>query len=471
MTTPRRDETKGRRWAVALPLFFGLAALAPASWGQTTHEPPSAADRGTETPNAVAKRWFEDAGLGVFVHWGVYSLLGKGEWVMNNDKIPIAEYQKLPPTFNPTKFDAEAWVKLAKAAGARYITITTKHHDGFCMFDSKLTDYDIVDATPYGKDPIKALADACHKHNVKLFFYYSILDWRHPDYFPLGKTGHHAGRAEKGDWRKYVEYYQGQVRELCTNYGEIGGLWFDGWWDRPDADWDLEGTYKLIHELQPGALVGNNHHVAPFPGEDIQIFEQDLPGKNTAGFNKAEATTKLPLETCLTMNRSWGYNSADDHYKTVEQIVQALVGAAGRGANLLLNVGPKPDGTIPAEAVERLQALGQWLEKYGETVYGTRRGPVPPAAWGVSTAREGRGGKAPTVYLHVLDPKVEALELPKEFLPSLATPFGTMTPLKWTQKDDQARLAIPEEARTPIDTILVVTPPAPMDVPVAAPLK
>jgi len=327
------------------------------------------------------------------------------------------------------------------------------------MFDSKLTDYDIVDATPYGKDPIKALADACRKHKIKLFFYYSLLDWRHPDYYPLGKTGQRAGREEKGDWKKYVEYYQGQVRELCTNYGEIGGLWFDGWWDNPDADWDLEGTYKLIHELQPSALVGNNHHVAPFPGEDFQIFEQDLPGKNTAGFNKAEATTALPLETCLTINRSWGYNAGDDHYKSVEEIVHALVGAAGRGANLLLNVGPKPDGTIPAESVERLQALGQWLEKHGETIYGTRRGPVPPADWGASTAREGRGGQAPTVYLHVLNPSVKALDLPEELKTSLVTPFGATTPLMMEETDGGAKLSIPDAARTPIDTILIMAPP------------
>ena len=470
MTTPRPREIKVRRSAVWLLLSFGLAVLATPARAQSAKGSPSVPDQTTETPNAVAKRWFEDAKLGLFVHWGVYSLLGKGEWVMHNDKIPIAEYQKLPPTFNPTKFDAEAWVKLAKSAGARYITVTTKHHDGFCMFDSKLTDYDIVDATPHGEDPIKALAEACRKHNIKLFFYYSLLDWRHPDYAPLGETGQHAGRDQKGDWRKYVEYYQGQVRELCSNYGEIGGLWFDGWWDRPDADWDLEGTYKLIHELQPRALIGNNHHVAPFPGEDFQIFEQDLPGKNTAGFNKAEATTALPLETCLTMNRSWGYNAGDDQYKSVEQIVHALVGAAGRGANLLLNVGPKPDGTIPEEAVERLQALGRWLEKHGETIYGTRRGPIPPADWGVSTAREGRGGRAPAVYLHVLNPKTKALELPEEFKTSLVTPFGSTTPLKLTETDDGVRLTIPDDARTPIDTILIAAPPAPAS-PVLRPIE
>ena len=259
---------------------------------------------------------------------------------MDRDRLPIAEYAKLPPRFNPTRFDADAWVKLAKGAGAQYITVTSKHHDGFCLFDSKLTAYDVVDATPYHADPIKALAEACRQQGIKLFFYYSLLDWHHPDYFPLGKTGRSAGREGRGDWKRYVAYYQGQVRELCTNYGEIGGIWFDGWWDRPDADWDLAGTYRMIHELQPVHLVGNNHHVAPMPGEDFQMFEQDLPGQNAAGFNKAGVAADLPLETCLTLNDSWGYNAADVHYKSSEQLIRALVGAAGRGANLLVNVGP-----------------------------------------------------------------------------------------------------------------------------------
>jgi alpha-L-fucosidase len=330
---------------------------------QPAQRPTSAAD-----PRAEAGRWFQDAKLGLFVHWGVYALLGKGEWVMENDKIPIREYAKLPPKFNPTRFDATAWVKLAKSAGAKYITVTAKHHDGFCMFASSLSDYDITDATPYHADPLKALADACHQENIKLFFYYSLLDWHHPDYIPLGKTGASAGRDAKGHWNDYVAYYQGQVRELCTNYGAIAGIWFDGWWDKPDADWDLKGTYRLIHGLQPAALVANNHHVAPFEGEDFQIFEQDLPGSNTAGFNKAKALDRLPLETCITINRSWGYNSRDTAYKSTEQIIHALLGAAGRGANLLLNVGPHPDGTIGPESTQRLQEVGKWLAENGPSV-------------------------------------------------------------------------------------------------------
>jgi alpha-L-fucosidase len=451
-------ETRER---IAAGVLLAAFAAATAAAGATRAQE---ADPG-QPPNAAARRWFEDAKLGVFVHWGVYSLLGKGEWVMENDKIPVAEYRKLPPQFNPTRFDPEAWVKLVKSAGARYVTVTTKHHDGFCMFDSKLTDYDVVDATPYGKDAIRALAEACRKHGIKLFFYYSLLDWHHPDYFPPGKSGRHAGREAKGDWSKYVAYYQGQVRELCTNYGEIGGIWFDGWWDAPDAAWDLEGTYRLIHELQPGALVGNNHHVAPFPGEDFQVFEQDLPGENSAGFNKAETTAALPLETCLTIGRSWGYDSGDRDFKSTEQLVHALVGAAGRGANLLLNVGPKPDGTIPPEAAERLLDLGRWLEANGKSVYGTRKGPIPPQAWGVTTSREAPEGRAPTIYVHVLKPDVKAVVLPEALAQSVALPLGGATPLEKEITPDGVKLTIPDDARSPYDTIISVDVPVPMPMP------
>ena len=197
--------------------------------------------------NLKAREWFQDAKFGLFVHWGVYSVLGDGEWVMNNQKIPVADYEKLPALFNPEQFDAAEWVAMVKAAGMKYITITSKHHDGFAMFDSKVTDWDIVDRTPYRKDVLKPLADECRKQGIKLFFYYSQLDWHHPDYYPRGRTGNDAGRPDAGDWNKYIDYMDAQLTELLTNYGEIGGIWFDGWWDRPDADWRLEETYALIH--------------------------------------------------------------------------------------------------------------------------------------------------------------------------------------------------------------------------------
>jgi alpha-L-fucosidase len=353
----------------------------------------------------AARAWFRDAKLGLFIHWGVYSQLGQGEWVMQNRGIPVGTYEWLASTFNPVKFDARAWVDIAQAAGARYITITSRHHDGFAMFASDATRYDIADWTAFGRDPLQELADECRQAGIKLFFYYSQLDWHHPDYFPRGRTGLSTGRPEGGDWTRYLDFMDAQLEELLSRYGPLGGIWFDGMWDKPDADWRLPRTYALIHRLQPAALIVPNHHLAPLPGEDVQTFEQDLPGANTAGFNTTEIGS-LPLETSLTMNRSWGVNITDTAFKSTRELVGYLVRAAGNDANLLLNVGPRPDGTIQPEAVERLRELGAWLATYGTSVYGTRGGPVPPRDWGVTTRR------GDTVFVHVLNWPDRTLAMP-----------------------------------------------------------
>jgi alpha-L-fucosidase len=353
----------------------------------------------------AARQRYRDATFGMFIHWGVYSLLGQGEWVLQNREIPLEAYEWLASTFDPVKFDARAWVALAKAAGMHYITITARHHDGFSMFATRATRYNIVDWTPFKRDPLKELANECQRQGLKLFFYYSQLDWHHPDYWPRGRTGQKTGRPDNGDWNRYLDFLDTQLTELLTNYGPIGGVWFDGMWDKPAADWRLPRTYALIHRLQPTALIVPNHHQAPLPNEDVQTFEQDLPGANTAGFN-TEQIGQLPLETSLTMNDSWGFNITDRRYKSVPELIRYLVRAAGRDANLLLNVGPRPDGTIPPEAEDRLRAIGRWLATYGGSIYGTRRGPIPPREWGVTTAR------GDTVFVHVLDWPDRVLALP-----------------------------------------------------------
>ena len=360
----------------------------------------SASPQETYTPtkeNLKARGWFQDAKFGLFIHWGVYSVLGDGEWVMETRPINRTDYAKLPNFFNPLKFDPAAWVTLAKTAGMKYITITSKHHDGFAMFDSKLTDWNVVARTPYGKDVIGMLAAECHKQGIKLFVYYSQLDWHSEDYFPRGRTGQRTGRPDSGNWDAYLNFMDGQLRELLTKYGEIGGVWFDGMWDKPDADWRLARTYALIHQLQPPALVGSNHHKTPFPGEDFQMFEKDLPGGHTTGFNPEQGVSALPLETAETMNNSWGFNITDHHYKSTADLIRYVVRAAGRNANFLLNVGPMPNGEIQPEFVERLTEMGKWTKQYGQSVYGTRGGPVPAGPWGVTTER------GSTVYVHVLD--------------------------------------------------------------------
>ncbi|HEX6463855.1 MAG TPA: alpha-L-fucosidase [Vicinamibacterales bacterium] len=401
-------------------------------------------------PNLAAREWFQDARFGMFIHWGVYSVLGDGEWVMNNRKIPIADYEKLPALFNPISFDAAEWVSLAKAAGMRYITITSKHHDGFAMFDSKVSDYNIVARTPYKKDPLKALAEETRRQGLKLFFYYSQLDWHNPDYFPRGGTGRDAGRPDKGSWPRYLDYMNGQLRELLTNYGEIGGIWFDGWWDKPDADWQLQRTYSLIHELQPQALVGSNHHRRPNPGEDFQMFEKDLPGGRSQGFNADSEIGELPLETCETMNGAWGFNITDRRYKSTPDLIRYLVRASGSNANFLLNVGPMPDGRIQPEFVNRLREVGAWTSKYGESIYGTRGGPIAPHPWGVTTRKGNR------VYVHILDARDASLLLPP--LPSAVQSAKLLNggrPVDFKSGNFGVVLTLPKDL-DPIDTIIVL---------------
>jgi alpha-L-fucosidase len=375
-----------------------FAATAP-------HALPAQATDSVPTERTAARAWFQDAKFGMFVHWGVYSLLGQGEWVMENRGIPVPTYEWLASTFDPVKFDARTWVSLAKAAGMKYITITARHHDGFSMFATRATRYNIMDWTPFKRDPLKELAEECQRQGLKLFFYYSQLDWHHPDYWPRGRTGHKTGRPDSGDWNRYLDFMDAQLTELLTDYGPVGGIWFDGMWDKPEADWRLPHTYALIHRLQPAALIVPNHHQAPLPGEDVQTFEQDLPGANTAGFNTRDIGF-LPLETSLTMNDSWGFNITDQRFKSGHDLIQYLVRAAGRDANLLLNIGPRPDGTIQPEAIERLRQTGDWLAAYGSSIYGTRGGPIAPRPWGVTTQR------GDTVFVHVLDWPDRPLALP-----------------------------------------------------------
>jgi alpha-L-fucosidase len=408
--------------------------------------------------NLKAREWFQNAKYGMFIHWGVYSTMAGGgdygiaEWIMNQKQIPIAQYENLASFFNPVYFNPAEWVSVAKAAGMKYITITSKHHDGFAMFDSKVSDWDIVDRSPYGKDILKMLKQECDKQGIKLFFYHSQLDWHHPDYYPRGNTGRgYTGRPESGDWNKYIDYMNAQLTELLTNYGDIGGIWFDGMWDKWDADWQLDKTYAMIHKLQPGTLIGSNHHKIPFPGEDFMMFERDLPGQNTMGFNQTSIEMSLPLEMCETMNDSWGYNIKDRRFKSTKQLIQTMVRAAGYGANFLLNNGPMPNGKMQKETIDTLMVIGHWLEKYGESYYGTRKGPVSPHEWGVTTQ------KGKTVYVHILDLDDESV-----FLPGLTgkiksiTLFDDESALQYIQNSAGTIITVPFNKRNDLDTVVKI---------------
>ena len=403
--------------------------------------------------NLAARQQFADDRFGIFLHWGLYALLGQGEWVMTNQDIDFREYQKLASAFNPAKFDARAWVTAFREAGARYVCFTTRHHDGFSLFHTAQSPYNVVDATPLARDVVKELADECHRQGLGIHFYYSLIDWWRED-APRGRTGLGTGRdPKKEDADAYFDFMKAQLTELLTQYGKVGAIWFDGVWDQdqnPGFDWRLGELYGLTHRLQPACLVINNHHLVPFEGEDAQTFERDLPGENTAGLSGQEVS-RLPLETCQTMNHSWGYRITDQAYKSTDELIRYLAGAAGRGGNLLLNIGPQPDGQLPAAALERLAGMGEWLARHGETIYGTEAGPVTPRAWGVTTR------KGDKVYVHILDWPDTELFVPIEGLRVReATAFDGGGKLSFRQDDQGVTIRLGQKPVAP-DHIVVLT--------------
>lgn len=423
--------------------FALLAAISAAGQGHAGAYVPA-------DENLEARERFRDSKFGVFIHFGLYSMLGQGEWVMNNKNIDRQDYARLASAFYPSEFDAAEWVSAIKSAGARYVCVTSRHHDGFSMFASDQTDYDIVDATPFKRDLVGELAAECHDQGIGLHVYYSHLDWMRSDY-PLGRTGHGTGREPgEGDWEHYYQFMNAQLTELLTRYGDVGAIWFDGVWDKPDGfDWRLEEQYALIHSLQPACLVGNNHHMAPFPGEDFQLFERDLPGENKAGFS-GQQVSSLPLETCETMNRTWGYDITDNDYKSSEEIIRLLVKAAGKDANLLLNIGPQPDGAFPDEALQRLEEIGEWLASHGETIYGTRGGDIPPKGWGVTTRRGN------TLYVHILDWQDKGLFLPLDAEVERAVLFDDKSPVAFTRHGDGVFIVLASPP-SGVDTVVELT--------------
>ena len=381
-------------------LLCSVAWMCSASWSTIRAEEYVPAEE-----NLTARKTFEEIRFGVFIHWGVYSMFAQGEWYLNSG-LSDEEYQKAASGFYPARFDADEWVKAIKASGARYITFTSRHHDGFSMYNTRTSDYNIVNATPFKRDVLKELSNACAKQDVRLHLYYSILDWHRTDY-PVGRTGLKTGRTLKPDYNSYFNFMKTQVKELLTECAPIGGLWFDGYWDHDSDsipfDWRMPEFYRYIHELQPSCLIGNNHHITPIEGEDFQMFERDLPGENTAGLSGQEIS-QLPLEMCQTMNGMWGYKVADQNYKSTETLIQLIARAAAKSSNLLLNIGPQPNGELPAAALDRLRGIGAWMDVNGESIYGTKG--AGEYDWGVTTKKNG------LLFAHVFDKSVKSIELP-----------------------------------------------------------
>ncbi len=408
--------------------------------------------------NLAARQAFSDSKFGIFLHWGLYSMFAQGEWYMQNEDINRDEYAKAMNAFYPHSFDAAKWVAAFKAAGAKYICFTTRHHEGFSMWDTKQSDYNIMH-TPYGRDIVRQLADECHKQGLGLHLYYSHIDWTRDDY-PTGRTGKHTGKdPKKENWPQYYAFMNAQLTELLTNYGRVDGIWFDGWWDHDEDkqpfDWQLPEQYALIHSLQPACIIGNNHHQTPFDGEDMQMFERDVPGENKSGLS-GQDISKLPLETCQTMNGMWGYKVKDQNYKSTAELLRLLVRSAAKGANLLINIGPQPDGNLPAAALERLAAMGEWLQSArGESVYSTVAGPCALGDSVVTT----QGRESGALYVHVLTDSAQAsvsLPLGKKVKSASSLASGARIATRFDKKSGNVTFTIPDMKAGEADYVIKV---------------
>jgi len=415
-------------------------------------QPRVKSEAGTDTVSRDARMaWWREARFGMFIHWGVYAVLagdydghtiGKAsEWIMNRGKIPVAEYHQVANRFNPVKYDADAWVRTAKDAGMKYIVITAKHHDGFALFGTRASRWNVVDATPYGRDLLKPLAEACRKYGIKLGFYYSqAQDWNNPGGAASRKatsegwanpdsTRIDAYTAEhKGHWdpaqttQTMGEYIDKvavpEVKELLTNYGDVAVLW----WDTPtDMTDEYASKLNALLALQPNIITNDRLKRPDFPG-DYKTPEQKIP-------NLSELDGK-DWETCMTMNGTWGFKASDHNWKTPTTLIHNLVDIASKGGNYLLNVGPTAEGEIPQPSIDALKVIGEWMKTNGEAIYGTKASPLPPLAWGRCTQK--MEGNNTILYLSVFDWPADG----KLVVPGIKGKVRRATLITWGKKLD-----------------------------------
>ena len=411
--------------------------------------------------------WWRNDRFGMFIHWGLYAVpagewkgekvSGIGEWIMENGHIPVSEYEPLAGQFNPVKFDAEQWVQIAKNAGMKYIVITSKHHDGFCLWDTKYTDYDVMDATPFKRDILGELAQECRKQGIRLCFYHSIMDWHHPDAQAPFYPKYNDTSKSNPNFDRYVEYYlKGQLKELVQNYGPLGILWFDGEWVK---DWTRESGWDMFEyclSLQPDIIVNNRvgngrqgmrglSKSDEFAG-DYGTPEQEIPATGLPG---------VDWETCMTMNDTWGYKSYDNNWKSREDLLHKLVDIASKGGNFLLNVGPTAEGLIPGPSVERLAAIGEWMKVNSESIYGTTASPLGEVPWGRCTAKPGK------LYLHVFDwpsnGKLEVSGLKNKVKNAYLLADKKRSELLVTRESkEKIVITVPSKAADPVNTVIVL---------------
>ena len=409
-------------------------------------------------------QWWREARFGMFIHWGLYAVpageyqgkqvKGIGEWIMTHANIPRDEYEKFAPQFNPVKFDANEWAQMAKQAGMKYIVITSKHHDGFCLFDSP-GQYDIVDATPYAKDILKPLSAACEQHDIKFCTYYSIMDWHHPsqlpDKFKEGKPVWNPTRIVEGQKENYTNEMKAHLRILIEDY-KTHVLWFDGEWPKWWTDADGQKLYSWLLELNPKLIVNNRigsgragmsgfSKEGSFAG-DFGTPEQEIPATGVT----------TDWESCMTMNDTWGFKTNDKNWKSTETLVRNLIDVASKGGNYLLNIGPKADGTFPEASVERLRGIGDWMNVNGESVYDTKAALFRPD-WGRVTRKNG------ALYLHVFDwPSSGKLTVPAlaNQLNGAALLSAPETALAVDSSGEQWVIEIPPAAADPIATVIKI---------------
>ena len=453
-----------RKALIVFCLFVLSQALTLRAYPVVTVSPETPAQRDQRM------RWWREARFGMFIHWGLYAVPageynGKrseriGEWIMEWANIPRAEYEKFTAQFNPVKFDAKQWVRIAKDAGMKYIVITSKHHDGFALYNSKVSNYDIVDATPYGRDPIKALADEAKKQGLKFCFYYSILDWHYPAAYvdAPGKdptAGNRTTKLKPGGKEEYLKYMQGQLRELITTY-DPAVLWFDGEWQEWWTEADGQELYKFVRSLKPDIIINNRVGRGRQGMQGMSKTDQEYAGD----FGTPEQqipTNGLPgvdWESCMTMNTTWGFKFYDDKWKSGQVLIRNLIDIASKGGNYLLNVGPTAEGLIPAPSVERLNEMGRWMKINGQAIYGTNASPfAKQLAFGRATSKAGR------VYLHVFDwPADGKLNVPA-FGKSVKKAYLLASPkqqLKINQMADGISLTVPAQAPDSIATVIVL---------------
>jgi len=447
--------TLPRRAFLETGVALGALAIGPrTSWLTTlTPDPTPLAD--WPTGPLADLGWWREARFGMFIHWGLYSILAGeyggrtdyAEWIRNNAHIPLAEYDRLVARFNPTRFDADRWVSLAKEAGMGYVTITTKHHDGFCLLDSRLTDF-CVRSTPFKRDIMREMADACRRQEIRQCWYHSIMDWHHPDYLPRRDWEAETRSAEGARYARYLEYLHGQVTELLTNYGDIGVMWFDGQWE---GSWTHEMgrvLYQKCKTLQPNVIVNNRvEGWSPVPITDplgdFRTPEQEIPATGWPG---------VDWESCITMNGNWGYNSHDHDFKSVAQLIGLLVETASKGGNLLLNIGPRSDGSFPDESVERLQAIGTWMAVNGSAIHGTTASPFTHARFRATS-------KPNRLNLFLTEWTTDGLEVP-----GLRTPIRKaylladqeQRPLRVSNEGPGAIISLPPTPPDPVCSVVVL---------------